>query len=503
MVIPIDRNGSRPVFRQIVDYLRRNIESGRLPPGTKLQPIRLLARALGVNRETVADAYRELETLGMTESGVGRGTFVLARTDVPRPGVTEDKPAPRRPFVPILSHAADTVTGLRLIDYTTDPHAVRLDRCVLDGSLYPIDELRRALNHVLRRAGRTLLDYGDPRGHEGLRQILVERLTGYGIETNADDIVLTAGSTQALALVAHTLCDPGDAVAVEEPAYPGAAAAFMALGLRPVAVPLGPDGMDLHALDTLLGRRGARLLYTMPTFHNPTGQTTSLEHRRSLLAIVARHGVAVLEDDFEKDMRVRGRPVPPLRALDGTGQVVYAGTFSKALFPGLRVGWIVGSRRVVEAATALKRATNLTSSTVLQAALAEFCRAGAYDRHLRKMVRELAARLGRAERALGVHLPKGSTFTRPDGGLTNWVTLPEPIDTLALLPEAKRAGVVYAPGTVFHPDGRRSSSLRLSVGQAGPDALERGIATLGEVARVALGRRRGRREIAAAQSIHV
>ena len=504
MIIPLERRGARPVFRQIVDYLRRNIESGRLPAGTKLRPIRLLASELGVNRETVADAYRELETLGLTQSGVGRGTFVLGGP-VAGPGTSpETATAGTRPFVPVLSRAAAATLALPAIDYGTEARAVRFERVVPDPSLYPVEEFRKACNHVLRHGGRALLDYGDPRGHEGLRRLLVERLTAVGIETEPDAVVLTAGSTQALALVTRVFCDPGDAVVVEEPTYAGACAAFAALGVRPVAVPVRSDGLDLDALDTLLARAGARLLYTMPSFHNPTGITTTIEHRRRLLEITARHGVPVLEDDFEKDMRVRGRPVPPLKALDRSGQVVYVGTFSKTLFPGVRIGWIVGPPRVASAALGLKRATDLASSLPLQAAVAHFCHTGAYDRHLRRVAKELGRRLDRAAAALEAHLPEGSSFTRPEGGFAVWVTLPADVDTMALLPDAKRAGVVYSPGAIFYTDGRRSSSLRLSIGQAGPDDIERGVRALCDAARAVLPRAKGReRPGRAAPAVHV
>ncbi|HEV7732667.1 MAG TPA: PLP-dependent aminotransferase family protein, partial [Candidatus Binatia bacterium] len=242
---------------------------------------------------------------------------------------------------------------------------------------------------------------------------------------------------------------------------------------------------------------------TMPSFQNPTGISTSLEHRRRLLAIAARHGVPILEDEFQKDLRVHGRPVPPLRALDGTGRVIYVGTFSKALFPGSRVGWIVAPPSVAPAMVGLKRASDLASSSAVQAALANFCRTGEYDRHVRRASAELGIRLDRAIAALEQHLPRGSTFTRPEGGFALWVTLPDAIDTMALLPAAKQAGVVYSPGALFFTDGRRSSALRLSVALAGADDIERGIHALGDVARATLTRGRGRALPVHSPTVHV
>jgi DNA-binding transcriptional MocR family regulator len=381
---------------------------------------------------------------------------------------------------------------------------VHLERLVPDPSLYPVDEFRRALNHVVQRSGRALLDYGDPRGHEGLRRVIVERLAACGIEADPDALVVTSGSTQALSLVVRLFCDPGDGVAVEDPGYPGVYAALAALGLRPVPIPVLADGLDLDALGTVLSAGGVRLLYTMPTFHNPTGISTSLEHRHRLLELAARHGIPVLEDDFEKDLRVRGRPVPPLRALDGSGRVVYVGTFSKVLFPGVRVGWVLAGSRLLDAALALKRASDLATSHVIQAALAHFCRLGGYDRHVRRVGKELGRRFDAALAAFATHLPEGSSVVRPEGGLAAWVTLPDAIDTLALLPEAKRAGIVYAPGCVFHADRRRSSSLRLSVAAASPEDIGRAVQALATVTRSALqSATHPRRAADAAHAVHV
>ncbi len=503
MLIPLERGGREPVFRQIVEYLRRAIESGRLPAGARLPPIRELARTLGVNRETAAAAYRELAARGLAESGVGRGTFVLARE-----AATPDAVAARaeRPFAPALARAAEAAAAAATrVDYSAPAGAVRLERLVPDAAMCPLDAFRKSLDRVLRGAGRQqLLEYGDPRGDARLRKALVERLALSGIEADVDDVLVTAGATGGFAIAARLLCEPGDAVAVESPTYAGACAALLAHGLRPAPVACGPDGMDLDELDLVLARGGVRLVYTMPSFHNPLGTGTSLEHRHALLALCARHGVAILEDDFEKDLRVRGRAVPPLRALDPSGRVLYLGTFSKSLFPSARVGWLVVGKRLAAPAQALKRATDLATSALVQAALADFLTSGAYERHLRRARRALAERLDAAFRALERHLPAASSFTRPEGGYVLWVTLPEAIDSAALLEAARRAGVVYAPGQSFYPDGRRSSSLRLSVAQADPAEIARGIRILGEVATAALPRGKSRRAATgAAPAIHV
>lgn len=502
MLIPIERKAREPMAAQIVSYLRRAIEAGRLDTGAKLEPIRVLAKQLGVNRETVATAYRELEQLGLTEATVGRGTFVLGPAEATRASVGPASPG-ERPFEPVFSRASEAsrASAVARVDYSAPAGAVRFERLIPDGGLYPHAAFRKALNAALVKGGPSLYDYGDPRGHEGLRRALVERMARSGIEADSDSVVITAGATQGFAIAARIFCDAGDAVVVESPTYPWAFATLAALGLRAAPVPLTPDGIDLDRLDAVLARRTARLIYTMPSFHNPTGTTSELAHRKRLLEIAGRHGVPILEDDFEKDLRVRGRGAPPLRALDRRGIVSYLGTFSKTLFPAARVGWLFAPPAIASAAVLAKRTMDLTTSPLIQAGLALFLREGSYDRHLRRVVKELEARLEAAEGALAKHLPAGSIVSRSEGGFLVWVTLPDALDSSALLPEAKRAGVVYAPGELFYPDARRSSSLRLSVAHTPVAEIERGARILGEVAHSALSR--GRRRTRPSEAVHV
>jgi DNA-binding transcriptional MocR family regulator len=505
MLIPIERGAREPVTKQIVQYLRRAIDAGRLRAGTKLEPIRVLARELGVNRETVAAAYHELEILGLTESTVGRGTFVLARATAVGGREASEAPARQRPFEPVFSRRSTAATSLAAvrIDYSAPAGVVHLERLIPDPSLVPDEDFRKALNRALRKGGPALYDYGDPRGLERLRRALVERLARSGIECAPDDVLITAGSTQGFAVAVQLFCDPGDAVVVESPTYPWALGALRSFGLRVAPVPIGEEGLDLGRLDAVLGRGDVRLIYTMPSFQNPTAVSTSLAHRRQLLDVAARHGVPILEDDFEKDLRVRGRGAPPLRALDRSGVVVYLGTFSKALFPAVRVGWLVAPRRIADAAATVKRLMDITTSPLLQAGLAQFLTEGGYDRHLRNAVKMAEDRLNAAEKALKAHLPPGSRYTLPEGGYLLWIHLPDAIDSAALLTAAKRAGVVYAPGQIFFPDEQPSSALRLSLAHASPSEIERGIRALGQVARAALPRGARRREMRTSAGIHL
>jgi len=477
MAVPLSRkaNGGPPVYQQIAAYYRAEIEAGRLGAGDRLPTIRELARSAGVNRDTVALAYDDLARAGLIESTVGRGTFVR------RPETTAAEP----PFEPVLSPLVERlVDGERSrVRYAAPAGTVPLHSLVPDPSLYPVDEFRRALNRVLADEGGDLLRYGVPQGDPSLRAALATRLRDAGMAIEPERLVLTQGASEGIALAMRLFAVPGDSIAVEEPTYHNVLGALAALGLRAAPVPIRDGAPDLVALERTLERSDVKLFYTMPTFHNPLGTSTDLAHRRALLAVAAKAGKPIVEDAYEMDLRYAGKAIPPLAALDARGIVVQLFSFSKSLFPGVRVGSIAASGRAFDALIPLKHATDLGGSPVLQAALARFVASGGYDRHLVKVRRTLRARRDAMLETLASEMPDGVTWTEPEGGLQLWVELPGAIDTADLLPDAVRAGVLFAPGFQFRQDRRPSSGMRLSLALADEAEIRRGVAALGRVVR--------------------
>ena len=488
MQFELQREAGRPVYRQIAEQIQAAIEARRLAPGERLPAIRDLARRLQVNRDTVALAYEELVAAGRVESSVGRGTFVRAAGEG----------TPAEPFAPEFSALTESLLRFERARprFGSENGAVPLHLVAPDPAFYPVDAFRRVLNRVLREAGAGLLAYGDSQGHPSLREALARHLRGAGIEVDAGELLLCHGASQGISLALRLFAEPGDWIALEEPTYHNALASAFALGLRTAPVPMGEGGLDLAVLERTLRRPEVKLLYTIPTFHNPMGITASLEHRRALLEIAARCGKPVVEDAYEIDLRFTGRAVPPLAALDASGLVVHLSSFSKSLFPGVRVGAIAARGRALDALLALKRATDHSDSMPLQAALAQFLDEGHYERHLSRLRRVLRSRCEALTGALEANLPEGARFTRPEGGYQVWVELPEGIDTSELLADAARAGVLFTPGSQFHCDGRPSSALRLSFAMADEAALRRGAQALARVARE-------RRLAAPAARIHI
>jgi len=481
MAIALDRSadtGGQPVYQQIAAHFRAEIEGGRLGAGDRLPTIRELARTLGVNRDTVALAYDELSRMGLIEATVGRGTFVR------RPAAGEASRA-LAPFEPVLSPLVDRLLDFERarVRYTAPAGTVPLHSLVPDPSLYPVDEFRRALNRVLSEGGSELLRYGPAQGDAALRAVLAERLCASGVGATADSVTLTLGASEGIVLALRLFAVAGDAVAIEEPTYHNVLGALAAQGLRAVPVPMRDGAPDLAVLERVLVRADVKAFYTMPTFHNPLGTSTPLAHRRALLAIAAAASKPVIEDAYEMDLRFAGKPVPSLAALDGRGLVVQLVSFSKSLFPGARVGAIAAHGRVVDALLALKHASDLGGSPILQAALAAFVVSGGYDRHLTRVRRALLQRRDAMLDALASEMPDGVRWTEPEGGLQLWVELPESLDSAELLADAVRAGVLFAPGSQFRNDRRPSSGLRLSLALAAEDEIRRGVTALATVVR--------------------
>ncbi len=479
MVPPLSAAGSgsgQPVYREIAARLRDEIARGERLPGARLPTIRALAADLGVNRDTVALAYEDLAREGLIESTVGRGTFVLGS---PAAG----DPAQAGPFAPPLAPVVS-----RLLDFgRSRPHyaapdgAVPLHALVPDPSLYPVDAFRRSLDRVLREGGEHLLRYGGPQGFGGLREALAGRLRATGVSADADSLALTQGASEGITLALRLFAEAGDTVAVEEPTYHNVLSALVGLGLRAAPIPMRDGEPDLRVLEAALARPEVRCFYTMPTFHNPLGTSTGLAHRRALLEIASRAGKPVIEDAYEMDLRYAGRPVPPLAALDERGVVVQLFSFSKSLFPGARVGSVFARGRSLEGLLALKQSADLGGALVLQAALADFVARGEYDRHLSKLRKTLRGRRDAMLETLAAEMPPGVRWTTPEGGHQVWVELPEEIETRDLLADSARRGVLFAPGSQFHHDGRASNGLRLSIAVADEASIRRAVAVLAGV----------------------
>lgn len=489
MQIPLDRSSPVPLSRQIRQQIERLIQTGVLQPDVKLPATRELARALGVNRNTVATAYDALVTEGLASAHVGQGTFV-ARRDGAR---LQAVPSPGEPLLDWDGHSSRAARRLvqearrrSAIDLLarSRPGLISFAGAMPDANLFPTDAFRQVLNRVIKREGAALLQYHAVGGYPPLKRFLMEWLLTHGIEATEDEILVVNGSQQGLDLIARVLLDPGDPVALEHPTYPGAIQTLEAFQARLLTITLGEAGLRPEPLVRLLEQHRPKFLYCQPTAQNPTGLSIPPEARRALMTLAARHRLPVVEDGFGGPS-YREPPPLPLKALDPHGLVIHLGSFSKILFPGLRLGWMVASRPVMEQLAAVKQLSDLHTGALLQAAVFHFCQRRLLDRHARLVHAEYARRRAALLAALARQMPAGSTWTVPDGGFSLLVTVPEGVDTGALLPAAVERGVAYTPGAFFFVDGQGTSTLRLSFSGVPAPRIEEGVRRLAETLRAA------------------
>ena len=349
--------------------------------------------------------------------------------------------------------------------------------------LFDVEGARASFDAVLAEAGPRALQYSPTEGNRALRDAVAARYTERGLPTDGADVVITTGSQQGLNLLATALVDPGDVVLVESPSYLAALQCFALAGAKLVAVPSGEDGVDVDALAALADRWAPKLLYTVPTFQNPTGRTLDLANRQSVVAVAERHGFRVLEDDPYAELRYSGDPVLPMAALTGPGRVVSTGSFSKILAPGLRLGWATGSPEVVERLSLLKLAADTQSSTLNMAATAAYLESYDVEAHLARALPVYRHKRDLMLETMDATFPEAVHRTRPEGGLFVWLRYPEDFDATrflaeVLLPEER---VAYVPGATFFPVTQRPNHARVSYSGVPDERLVDGITRWGKL----------------------
>jgi 2-aminoadipate transaminase len=477
-----------PLYVQLRDQLRALVHSGELRAGDRIPASRELAVQLGVHRTTVANAYAELESEGLIQGHVGRGTFICAAqatgrqfTPLPRAngnggGVRWEALFADERAEEVMSRLMPEVPGDSIAFVNARP----------SDEFFPVEELRRCSNAVLTSDGRKILQLGSSDGYPPLKKILLEMLREEGIAARNEQLLVTDGCQQSLDLLCKAFLRPGDTVLMENPCYPGAIAIFAGARVRCIGVPvettaekLGYAGLDVGAMESLLAQNRVKLVLLTPDFQNPTGTTIPVAERRKLLEIIARYQIPVIEDRIYARLRVRGNSIPSLKALDRHGVVIQIDSFSKVAFPGLRVGWCVGPENVIERLRIVKQTTDLHTDQLAQATLAEFVRRGNLDRHLTKMRKVYRSRLEALEKALEKYMPEETTWTRVDGGMSLWVTLPAGFDAGELLIHVREKGVLFVPGRYFYFQNPQLNTLRLGYASLDERQIARGIQTLG------------------------
>jgi DNA-binding transcriptional MocR family regulator len=476
MRIPLDRQSSIPIYLQIRDHIRRLIQSGSLQPNDRLPSVRVLAKDVQVNKMTVTEAYSALEADGLIHARQGAGYFVNT--------VKINAPKSESTYIPVqevIIAERQTVPFLQL--HTAMVQAQQQEGVINFSSPFPrltdLNDLRQIAKRAIDQTAHELLNYGLPQGQPFLRQQIMRLLAQQGLEVSLESIIITNGSQQGLSLVIHQHVQPGDWVIVESPTYPGAIEVLETLGAKIIGVPMTSQGVNLELLEQYLSSYRPKLIYTISTLHNPTGLSLPQTHRQQLLALAEQYECLILEDNAYEGLNFE--PVPaPIKALDQTDSVIYIGTFSKTLSPGLRLGFIVATGQRYQPILQRKLLYDLQVSNISQAIISEYLASGHYRRHLSRFRSSHLQKRNLMLQALEQHFPQEATWIAPQGGYFLLIHLPIELPTQEVTQKAAEQGVLINFGLSFAPSQQCGSTVRLNFSQS-LEEIEQGIAILGGV----------------------
>ncbi|RNB85459.1 PLP-dependent aminotransferase family protein [Brevibacillus fluminis] len=463
-----------PLYKQITDFIREKITNGEWPLGSKIPPERKLAQAFGVNRSTIVTAFAELTAEGLIEGSSGSGTRVvndtwaiMAAHSAPdwdaytRAGVYR----PNLPTVQDINQSENSPTIIRLGSAGPAPE------------LFPTDMLQTILQKLPTKMKS--LDYEDPKGLLFLREQVSEYAKKRGIDASPSSILIVSGALQALQLISIGLLKRGSVVLTENPSYVQSLSVFQSAGMKMIGLPLDKDGLGTNTIPQNKREQKATILYTIPCFHNPTGILMSEERRKQLLTICEREQLPIVEDDVYRDLWLDHVPPAPLKAKDKNGLVLYLGSMSKTLGPGLRIGWLIGPDPVINRLADLKMQLDYGSSSLSQWTVAECLQSGLYEQHLQVTRETLRKRRDAALHALEKYMTGIASWTSPTGGFFIWLRLHRPVSMRALFEKALQQEVLLYPGNIY--DRSDHQHLRISYGYASPRELEEGISRLSKI----------------------
>ena len=457
---------ARPLYGHLVELLEAAISKGEIASGARVPPERELASRLGISRTTVVSAYRELESRGLLRGYVGRGTFVCAPPDpsgAPFAWRGKIAAAALRSSDPTMRDALRHASDVRLLSLAAGEPAI---------DCFPTAAFQKAIEQSIRREGLAVWRHGPTEGQPQMREAVAER---FGVP--AESVLVLAGAQQGLDLLARCLVDPGDAVILERPGYVGAIQSFNAAGAKLIGWDVASADMD--ELEDLLVRYRPKLVYTNPTFQNPTGVTMSIRARRELLKLAERYRVPIVEDATYGELYFSDPPPPSLRELDSQNIVIHLNSFSKVLAPGLRLGWLSAAPSIVDQMAIIKQRLDPHTQNLVQFALARLIGDGGFDAHLQTLRSEHARRCAMMITAIQRHIAPGMLrFARPQGGLYLWCRIPTGVSSRALLDRALAAGVAFVAGHAFYADPAGEAELRICFSSVLPEAIDQAVIRL-------------------------
>ncbi|MED4729366.1 PLP-dependent aminotransferase family protein [Aneurinibacillus migulanus] len=433
-----------PKYQQIVDVIKGKIANGEWPVGSKIPSQRTLAKTFVVNRSTIITALDELMADGLIEGKMGMGTFVvnntwtLLATNPPPDWNTYLKSGLYQPSQAIVQEINKDESNKRLI---------QLSKGELSSDIFPLDKMKLVMQRVTEKMG--ILGYEEPKGFLPLRQALSNYVKTIGIEASPSSILIVSGALQALQLISVGLLHRGSTVLLEQPSYLYSLHVFQSAGMKLTGLPMDKQGLLPEFIAAQRTQQNKAILYSIPCFHNPTGILMSEERRQELLQVCEEERLPIIEDDIYRELWTSEPPPAPLKARDRHGHVLYVGSLSKTLSPGLRIGWIVGPEPVIERLSDIKMQTDYGSGSISQRVAAEWLASGLYDQYLTSVREQLTIRKKVAIEALETYMSDVATWDVPDGGFFIWLKINAKLSTKELFNKALQKRILLNPGTIY------------------------------------------------------
>jgi DNA-binding transcriptional MocR family regulator len=463
-------------YRHLAEEIEQKILSGIYQPGEKLPSIRKLHKQSNLSISTIYRTYMELEALGLVQARPKSGYYVnpvvLQKLKVPR--------FKKISFPPKKVKLSAMINSV--ISAISNPYLLPLGSTVTDSELLPFKHFARTLKDLSHAELKSMISYSLSEGYPELRRQIALRTLGALKGISPEDIIITNGCMEAVALSLLAVTDPGDTVAVETPTNFGYLQLLKELRLLVLEVPTDPRlGADINALEKIFRQNRIKTCLLVPNFHNPLGAIMPEGHKQQLVQLINEYEVPVIEDDISTELHFgRQRPMP-LKAFDQRDLVITCSSFSKTLAPGLRIGWVIPGSRFQERIQNLKAATTVSTSTLDQYLIAQYLAGGAYERHLRRLRSSLKKQVLRTALAIQKHFPAESRLAIPEGGTLLWVQLPPKVDGLKIYRQALDHHIAIIPGVVCSNSGQFNNFVQISCGSPFTEKIEAGIARLGKI----------------------
>ena len=473
-LFPLEATADKTLYEQVADRIQVLIRDGTLVPGDRLPSVRKLKQQLSVSMSTVLEAYRLLEDRGMIAARPQSGYYVKT-TALALP----NEPSQSAP--PSQACSVDLSPVMRLLKLWHSPDMIKLGAAVPDVSNFPVNTLNRLMGQVLRADPLAVHSYDTVPGCEALRREVAKRMLDAGCSISPDDVVITAGTTEAYYLGLQATTKRGDTIAIESPTYYAILEALNSLGLKALELPTHPrEGISLAALQAALHDGAVSACILVSNFSNPIGSCLSDRKKKAIVDLLNQYDVPLIEDDIYGDLNFEGDRPKAIKAFDTEGRVIYCSSISKTLSPGLRVGWCIGGRyqRKIEQ---MKVVVSHMTAIAPQLAVAAFFANGGYDRHLRNLRRIYQDQTNRMLQAILDYFPPETRVTHPTGGHILWVEIDGEFDALALLEEALQRRVSIAPGPMFSASNGFRNCFRLNTGIPWSDDIDQAMKMLGHL----------------------